>query len=90
MGWLCKSGNITDYLIERGASRGRRRRSDGAPHPVADTGDLLLSGPGHAAAALLKIADAAEAVVFEIKEPLRVIEWLRPPDWSNGLDAWRH
>jgi hypothetical protein len=39
---------------------------------------------------MLKIAEAAKAVVFYFKDPLRVIEWLRPPDGGNGLDAWKH
>jgi hypothetical protein len=40
-----------------------------------------------AAVALLEIAERAEAVVFEIEEPLGIVEWLRPPDRRDGLDA---
>ena len=36
---------------------------------------------------LLKIAERAEAIVFEIEEPFGVIEWLRPSDRDDGLDA---
>jgi hypothetical protein len=42
------------------------------------------------AAALREIAEPAEAIVFDIEDPLRVIEWLRPPDRGNGLDARKH
>ena len=40
-----------------------------------------------AATALLKIAESPEAIVFDIKEPLWVVEWLLPPDWGDGLDT---
>jgi hypothetical protein len=43
-----------------------------------------------AAAALLKIAERAEAVVFVIKEPPRIIEWLGTKDRGDGLDARKH
>jgi hypothetical protein len=36
------------------------------------------------------LAEGAEAIVFEIKEPLRVVERLRPPDRGDGLDARKH
>jgi len=36
------------------------------------------------------LAEGAEAIVFEIKEPLRIVERLRPPDWGDGLGARKH
>jgi hypothetical protein len=45
-----------------------------------------------AAAPLLEIAERAEAIVFEVKEPPRIVERFSPPNWGDGLDArkrWR-
>src|SRR6516164_6513658 len=39
------------------------------------------------AASLLEVAERAKAVVFEIKEPLGIVERRRPPDRREGLDA---
>ena len=33
---------------------------------------------------LLEIAEGPEAIVFEIKQPLRVVEWLFGPDGAMG------
>ena len=38
-------------------------------------------------AALLEITEGTEAIVFEIEEPPRVVEWLLRRDGGNGLDA---
>ena len=45
-----------------------------------DVDDAILRG-------LLEIAEGPEAVVFEIKEPPRVVEWLVLPDGDDRLDA---
>jgi hypothetical protein len=42
------------------------------------------------AAPLLEIAERAEAVVFQIEKPPGIVEWLRPPDWGDGLDTRKH
>jgi hypothetical protein len=36
------------------------------------------------------MAEGAEAVVFEIEQPVGVVEWFCPADRGNGLDAWEH
>jgi hypothetical protein len=35
-------------------------------------------------------AERAEAVVFEVEEPLGIAEWLRPANRGDGLDARQH
>src|SRR5262249_28886007 len=57
--------------------------ADEAAHQVAVARD-------HAAAPPLEITERAKAVVFEIKEPLRIVEWVRPSDRDDGLDARQH
>ena len=38
---------------------------------------------------MLEIAGGTEAIVFNIEEPIRVVERLLAPSWDNGLYPWQ-
>ena len=60
---------------------------------LAETGEpahQVAVARNEAAVTLLVIAEGPEAVVFDIKEPPRIVEWLLRRDGRNGLDARKH
>lgn len=42
-----------------------------------------------AVAARLDVAEPLESVVFDIEEPVGIVEWVHAPCWRDGLDARR-